>query len=153
MTAATYTKANDWIKNMANGTVDIDADSFKIALSNTAPASEASPPLADGNGVIANVTQIAYTNYTDDLTVDRVLQGITSTQTAGVYMLDSTVNFTITASGGAIAGFRYIYIFDDTSTAPADPIVGVWDYGSTLVLGSGDSAPITFDANGIFRVT
>lgn len=153
MATATFTKANDWIRNALNGTVDLDADTFRIALSNTAPASEASNPLSDGNGVLANVTQISYTNYSDDLTVDRQLQGITSTQTAGVYMLDSTVNFTVTASGGSLAGFRYIYIYDDTSTSPADPIIGVWDYGSTLTLASGDSAPITFDANGIFRIT
>jgi hypothetical protein len=153
MTAATFTKANDWIKNALNGTVDIDADSFKVALSNTAPASEASNPLSDGNGVVANVTQISYTNYTDDLTVDRVLQGITSTQTGGVYMLDSTVNFTITATGGALAAFRYAYIFDDTSTSPADPIIGVWDYGSALTLADGDSAVLTFNVNGIFRIT
>lgn len=153
MATATFTKANDWILNVMNGTVDIDADTFKIALSNTAPASEVSNPLSDGNGVVANVTQISYTNYTDTLTVDRVLQGITSTRSAGVYTLDSTVDFTITASGGALAGFRYIYIFDDTSTAPADPIIGVWDYGSTLTLASGDSAAITFNASGIFTVT
>lgn len=153
MVAATYTKANDWIVNALNGTVDVNADTFKIALSNTAPGSEASNPLSDGNGVLANVTQVSYTNYTDDLTVDRTLQGISSTQTGGVYTLDSTVNFTITASGGAIAGFRYIYLYDDTSTSPADPIVAVWDYGSTLTLADGDSAPITFNASGIHTIT
>jgi hypothetical protein len=153
MATATFTKINDWIKNMANGTVDMDADVFRIALSNTAPASEASNPTADNNGILANVTQIAYTNYADDLTVDRQLQGITSTQTAGVYMFDSTVNFTISASGGNLAAFRYIYVYDDTSTAPVDPLVGVWDYGSALTLLSGDSAPITFDVNGMFRIT
>ena len=153
MGTATFTKINDWIVNMANGTVDIDADSFKIALSNTAPASEVSNPTADGNGIVANVTQISYTNYTDTLTVDRVLQGITSTRTSGVYTLDSTVDFTITASGGSLAAFRYIYIFDDTSTAPADPLCGVWDYGSAITLLTGDSAAITFNASGIFTIT
>jgi hypothetical protein len=153
MATATFTKINDWVKNMANGTVDMDADTFRIALSNTAPASEASNPTADNNGILANVTQISYTNYTDDLTVDRQLQGITSTSTSGVYMFDSTVNFTITASGGSLAGFRYIYVYDDTSTAPVDPLVGVWDYGSTLTLASGDSAPITFNVNGMFTIT
>ena len=153
MATATFTKINDWVRNALNGTVDVDADTFRIALSNTAPASEASNPTADGNGVLANVTQISYTNYTDDLTVDRQLQGITSTSPSGVYMFDSTVNFTITASGGAIAAFRYIYVYDDTSTAPVDPLVGVWDYGSSLTLNSGDSAPVTFDANGMFRIT
>lgn len=153
MVAMTYTKANDWILNLSNGTVDVDADTFRIALSNTAPASEASNPLNDGNGILANVTQIAYTNYTDTLTVDRQLQGITSTRSAGVYTLDSTVDFTITASGGAIATFRYIYLYDDTSTAPVDPIVCVWDYGSAVTLNSGDSLALTFNASGIYTIT
>jgi len=153
MVAMTYTKANDWILNAMNGTVDIDGDTFRIALSNTAPASEASNPLNDGNGVLANVTQISYTNYSDTLTVDRQLQGITSTRSSGVYTLDSTVDFTITASGGTLATFRYIYLYDDTSTAPADPIVCVWDYGSPVALASGDSLALSFNASGILTIT
>ncbi len=150
---ATFTKINDWLENKANGTVDMNADTFMIALSNTAPASETSDPTADNNGVLANVTQIAYTNYTDNLTVDRTLEGITSAQAAGTYTLDSTVNITVTASGGAIAGFRYIYLYDDTSTSPADPLVCVWDHGSTINLADGDSANLTFNASGIYTQT
>lgn len=148
---ATFTKINDWLDNMADAS-DMNADTFMIALSNTAPASETSNPTADGNGVLANVTQIAYTNYTDTLTVDRTLEGITSSQASGTYTFDSTVNFTITASGGALADFRYIYIYNDTPTSPADPLVGVWDHGSTISLGSGSSATVTFNASGIFTI-
>lgn len=149
---ATFTKINDWLENMANGDVDMNADSFKLALSNTAPASETPIPTTDGNGIVANVTEIAYTNYTDDLTVDRVLEGVTSAQTAGAYKFDAN-DIVITASGGAIADFRYIYIFDDTAVAPADPLIGVWDNGAAISLADGSSATITIHADGLFGIT
>lgn len=147
---ATGSKIADWIENM--GTVaNLASDSFKIALSNTAPASEASNPTATGNGVVANVTQISYTNYSDDLTVDRTLQSVTFAESGGTTTFDAA-NFVITASGGTLATFRYIYVFDDTPTSPADPLVGVWDHGSGISLANTQTATITFNASGIFTV-
>jgi hypothetical protein len=148
---ATFIKINDWIKNMANGTVDVDGDTFRVALSNTAPASEASNPTSSGNGVLANVTQISYTNYTDSLTVDRQLQSVTSAESGGTYTFDAA-DFTITASGGALATWRYLYVYDDTSTAPADALVAVWDQGSAISLASGETININWNASGLFTV-
>ena len=148
---ATFTKINDWVANMANA-ADMNADSFMIALSNTAPASEAPIPTSDTNGVLANVTQIAYTNYTDDLGVDRTLEGVASTQTGGVYTFNAN-DIVITASGGAIADFRYIYVYDDTVATPLKPLLGVWDHGTTIALADGSSATITVNASGLFTIT
>jgi len=150
MATWSFTKINDWLDNMAD-VADMNGDSFKIALTNTAPASETSNPTADGNGIVANITQISYTNYTDSLTVDRTLQSVTSAQASGTYTFDCA-DFTITASGGAIADFRYLYIFDDTPTSPADPLVGVWDAGSTITLNSGDTLNVNINASGIFTI-
>ena len=147
---ATFTKANDWVENMLEVS-DMDGDTFKIALSNTAPASETSNPLNDTNGVLANVTQISYTNYTDDMATDRQLENVTSSQSGGTYTFDAD-DIVITASGGALADFRYIYLFDDTPTSPADPIVGVWDHGSTISLANGESATISWSGSGIFTL-
>lgn len=148
---ATFIKINDWLVNLANA-ADMNADTFRLALSNTAPAAEVSNPTADGNGVLANVTQIAYTNYSDDLTVDRQLEAVTSAQAGGVYTFDFG-DVVITASGGAIADFRYIYVYDDTVAAPADPLVAVWDHGSAISLAEGSSATITVNASGAFTIT
>ena len=145
---ATYTKIQDWVESLVEG-ANLGSDTFAIALSNTAPASESSNPTLSGNGVIANVTQISYTNYTDDLTADRVLESVTSTESSGTLTFDAG-NFTITASGGAIADFRYIYIYDDTLAS--DPLVAVWDNGAAISLASGDSASINFNASGIFTL-
>jgi hypothetical protein len=128
---------------------NLGSDTFKVALSNTAPGSESSNPTSSGNGVLANVTQIAYTNYSDDLTTDRTLESVTSSEASGTLTFDAG-DFTITASGGAIADFRYIYLFDDTLAG--DPLVCVWDHGSTISLADGDSAAITVNASGIFTV-
>jgi len=145
---ATFTKANDWVDYLVED-VDMASDTFMIALSNTAPGSETPDPTADTNGVIANVTQISYTNYTDDMTVDRTLENVSSTQTSGTYTFDAD-DIVITASGGALADFRYVYLYDDTVTG--DPIVGVWDNGSAISLGDGDSVTISWSASGIFTV-
>ena len=146
---ATYAKINDWV-NLLIESANPDTDNFSIALSNTAPASESSNPLLDGNGILANVTQIAYTNYSDTLAVDRRLEGTAGTSTGGVYKFDAD-DFTITASGGAIAGWRYLYVFDDTLTD--DPLVAVWDFGSTITLADTNVSQINFAAAGLFTVT
>lgn len=150
---ATFNKVNDWIVNLHNANaLDIDADTLQFKLTNTAFASETPNPLTDTNGIAANATDIVYTNYTDDMTVDRVLEGVGSTQTAGVYKLDAN-DIVITASGGALATFQFVYLFDQSVPAPVDPLMGAWDHGATIDLANGESATITWNAGGIYTVT
>lgn len=150
---ATFTKVNDFVLNLCEA-IDIDGDTLQLAFSNTAPASESSNPTADGNGILGNVTQVAYTNWTDDLTVDRVLTSgtTTHTQTSGTFTLDYGADIVITASGGAIATWQRIYLFDQTVASPVDPLICMWDHGSGIALGDGDSATLQFNASGIFTL-
>ena len=149
---ATFTKIPDFVEDMPEKVHNLASDTLMIALSNTAPGSEASPTTTSGNGVLANVTQIAYTNYSDDMTVDRRLQSVTSTETGGTYTLDAA-DIVITASGGSLPTFRYIYLYNDTPTAPADPLIGVWDHGSGITLATGESATIAWNASGILTLS
>lgn len=151
---ATFNKINDFVQNL-HEVIDINNDTLRLAFSNTAPASETTNPTTDGNGILANVTQISYANWTDDLAVDRVLTAgnVSSGQTGGTYTLDYTADIVITASGGAIAAWRYIYLLDDTPTAPADPLICYWDNGSAINLNNGDSATLSFNASGIYTMT
>ena len=142
---ASFTKVNDFVVNLANA-MDLDSDTLKVALCNTDPASGTSV-VSDGNGVLANVTEIAYTNLSA-----RTLQNVTSTQTSGTYKL-SADDLVLTASGGSVAPFRYVVIYNDTPTSPADPIVGYYDYGSALTLNDGDTFTIDIGANGILTLT
>lgn len=139
---ASFSKANDWVVNESE-LADLDNDQFAVALSNTAPASETPDPLTDGNGVLANVTEISYTNLSNlNLTT------IASEQTAGVYKLDFS-DLVLTASGGSVGPFRYVYIYDDT--VAGDPLVGVYDLGSAVTITDGSSRTLKFHANGFLN--
>ena len=142
---ASFTKVNDFVVNLANA-MDLDSDTLKVALCNTDPASGTSV-VSDGNGVLANVTEIAYTNLSA-----RTLQNVTSTQTSGTYKL-SADDLVLTASGGSVAPFRYVVIYNDTPSSPADPLIGYYDYGSSLTLNDGDTFTIDIGANGILTLT
>ena len=142
---ASFTKVNDFVVNLANA-MDLDSDTLKVALCNTDPTSGTSI-VTDGNGVLANVTEISYTNLSA-----RTLQNVTSTQTSGTYKL-SADDLVLTASGGSVAAFRYVIIYNDTPTSPADPIVGYYDYGSSLTLNDGDTFKIEIGANGFLTLT
>lgn len=143
---ATFAKANDWVENESE-VVDLDGDQFVVALSNTAPASETNNPLTDTKGVLANVTQITYTNLST-----RNLTRVASGQTAGTYKLDFD-DLVLTASGGSVGPFRYVYVYDDTPTSPADPVVGVYDLGAPVTITDGSSRTLKFHANGFMNKT
>lgn len=142
---ASFTKVNDFVVNLANA-MDLDADTLVVALSNTDPTAGTNV-VSDGNGVLANISQISYTNLSS-----RTLANVTSTQTSGTYKL-SADDLTLTASGGSVAAFRYIVIYDDTVTSPADPVIGYYDYGTSLTLNDGDTFTIDIGANGILTLT
>ena len=136
---ATFNKVNDFVENAVHN-MDLESDTFVVALSNTAPGSEASNPTTDGNGVLTNVTEVSYTNLSS-----RTLVTASSSQSSGTYRLVLN-DLTLTASGGSVGPFRYVYIYNDTVTTPADPLVGYYDYGSALTLSDGDSLTLDFSA-------
>lgn len=143
---ATFNKVNDFVVNAVHN-MDLESDQIVVALSNTAPASETSNPASDGNGILGNVTEVSYTNLSS-----RNVTTTSSTQTSGTYKLVLT-DITLTSSGGATGPFRYVYIYDDTVTSPADPLIGYYDYGSSLTLNDGDSLTVDFSAaNGVVQI-
>ena len=143
---ATFSKVNDFVENAVHN-MDLESDQIVVALSDTAPGSETSDPTSDGNGVLANVSEVAYTNLSS-----RNVTTSTSSQTAGTYKL-VLADLTLTSSGGSTGPFRYVYLYNDTVTTPADPLVGYYDYGSSLTLNDGDSLTIDFSAaNGVLQI-
>jgi hypothetical protein len=144
---ATFNKVNDFVANAVHN-MDLESDQIVVALSNTAPGSEASNPATDGNGVLANVTEISYTNCSS-----RNVTTTSSTQTGGTYKL-VLADITLTASGGDVGPFRYLYLYNDTVTSPADPLIGYYDYGLSLTLNDGDSFTLDFSAaNGVLQIS
>ena len=144
---ATFTKINDFVEHIAEGVHNLSTGTLTIALSNTAPASETSNPTADGNGALANVTQIAYTNLSS-----RVITTSSSAQTGGTYKLTLT-DLVLTASG-AVATFQYVYVYNDSAISPADALICVYDYGSAVTMANGETFTVDFDdANGLLQIT
>jgi hypothetical protein len=108
---------------------NLGTDQFVIALTNSAPIAI--------NSVLADLTQISYTNLSS-----RNLTTASSSQTGGTYTLTFN-DLTLTASG-AVATFRYVVVYDDTPTSPADPLVGWLDYGSSITMANAETFLIDF---------
>ena len=141
---AQFNKINDFVEYAVEG-MNLGSDTLKVTLSNTAPASETTPPTGDGDGILANVTQISNIGNVADVT----LSGVTSSQTGGTYKLSAT-DKELSATG-TVGPFQYIYIYDDT--VAGDPLIGYYDYGSAITLQNGDSFTIDFGVNGILTLT
>lgn len=132
---ATFNKFNSFVEALAEGTHNLGADTLTIALTNTAPVAT--------NTVLANITEISYTNLSS-----RVLTSVTSSQTSGTYTLDAA-DLVLTASG-TVPTFRYVVLYNDTATS--DELIGYYDYGSAVDLLNGETFTITFDASGILTL-
>lgn len=145
--AVSFIKLNGFVEHLAEKVHNLGSDALTLALSNTAPGSEITPPTgATADCVLANVTQVAYTNLSS-----RVLTGVTSAQSGGTYTLDAA-DLTLTSSGGSTGPFRYVYLYNDTPTSPADPLIGYYDYGSSITLAAGETLDVTFNASGILTI-
>lgn len=134
---ASFNKFNQFVENLAKGVHNFTSDSTcTVTVFLTAAANA---PVA-GNSVLADLTQVSYTNLSS-----RVVTGITAEQSSGTVGFTAT-DLVLTASG-AVATFRYVGIYDDDPTSPADPLIGWWDYGADLTLANGDTFTIDFATN------
>lgn len=129
---ATYNKFNQTVEDIAEGVYTCSTDQFTVAL-----CAAANAPVAT-NTVLANLTEISYTNLSS-----RNLTTSSSGQTTGTFT-QLFADLVLTASGGAVAAFRYVIIFNNTPTTPADPLLCWYDYGSDLTLADTETLTIDF---------
>lgn len=138
---ATFQKFNQFVEDLAEKVHNLGSDQLAVALTATANA-----PVAT-NSVLANLTQISYTNLSS-----RNITTSSSAQSSGTYKLVLS-DLVLTASG-TVASFQYVVIYNDTPTSPADPLIGFYDYGSGLVLNNGETFTINFDdTNGVLQIS
>ena len=125
---ATFNKFNSFAEALTES-INLGTDQFVIALTNTAPTS--------ANSVLTAITQISYTNLSS-----RNVTTTSSSQTSGTYTL-VLADLVLTASG-SVGPFRYVVLYDDTPTSPADPLVGWWDYGSSITMANAETFTVDF---------
>jgi hypothetical protein len=138
---ASFNKFNAFVADVANKVHNLGSDTLKVMLSNTAPVA--------GNAIKTDITEIAAGNGYSAGGVQATQ--VSSSQSGGLYKLILN-NAVFTASGGSIATFRYAVLYNST---PANGnLIGWWDYGTTLVITSGNSFTVQFDAsNGVLQLT
>lgn len=135
---ASYVKFQQFVEDLAHQVHGLDSDQLVIALTAAANA-----PSVSADAVLADLTEISYTNCSS-----RNVTTASSGQTTGTYTLALT-DLVLTASGGTVGPFRYVILYNDTPTSPADPLIGYWDYGSDLTLQDTETFTIDFAANSI----
>ena len=134
---ATFTKFNSFVEALAEKVHNLGSDTLTWALTNSAPSA--------ANTVLANITQITYTNLSA-----RVPTISSSSQTSGTYKL-VLADLVLTASGGTVGPFRYAVLYNDTATN--DELIGSYDYGSSITLADGETFTIDADAtNGVLQL-
>lgn len=127
-----FNKFNAFVEHLAEGVHNLGSNQLVVALTNTLPTA--------ANSVLADITQISYTNLSS-----RNVTTASSSQTSGTYSL--VCNDLVLTASGAVATFRYVVLYNDTPTSPADPLIGWYDYGAAVTLANAETFTVDFGAN------
>ncbi len=142
---STYVKYNQFVSDLFNKVHDLlgttpgsDCDCLKVMLSNT------SGDVATSLATRSQVTEIANGNgyATGGLPASGGLNS--GAAASGTFTLTGTKQVW-TSSGSGMAAFRYVILYNDTPTSPADPLISSWDYGSALTLAVGETFTVKFN--------
>lgn len=138
---ASLTKFYAFVEHLAEKVHNLGSDTLMVAL-----VAAANAPV-QSNSVLADLTQASYTYCSS-----RALSITSSAQTTGTYKL-IIADLILSASGGSVGPFRYVVVYNDTPTSPADPLIGMYDYGSDLTLADGESLTLDFSpTNGLLQL-
>lgn len=131
-------KFNATVKELAEGAFLCAVDNLKVMLTNTLPVATntlygdiSAGEVANGNGYTTGGTQATL---------------VTSAQSSGTYTL--TLNNVVFTATGAMGPFRYAVLYDSTTTSPLKPLLGWWDYGSSLTLQNTDTWTVAWNGGG-----
>lgn len=137
---AAFNKFQSFVEAQAEKLHNLGSDQLAVAFTAAANAP------VNTNTAIANLTQISYTNLATSL----LLTTTSSAQTSGTYKLILS-DLTVTASGGALATFRYVVLYNFTT--PTGLLIGWWDIGRNVTLNDTDALLIDFSqVNGVLQV-
>ena len=136
-----YVKYETFIQNLADKVIDFygATDTYKAVIHTDAP-------VVATDATVADLTQISGSN---GYTTGGSSIAFNSTRTGGTITATAT-DVTWTASGGNLGASttgRYVSVYDDTPTSPADPLVCSFDYGATFTVADGESFTLDFGAS------
>ena len=129
---ATYVKNYQFVEDVAHKVHNLSSDALTYYLTTNAAAP------AQTNSVLADITEIAYTNLSTRVAGTPT----TAAQTTGTYLL-LLPDLVLTASG-AVATFRWVGLYNDTTVTPTDALISYWDYGSDLTLANTETLTIDY---------
>lgn len=133
---ATFNRFDVFSENLAEKVHDLNADTLRVYLSNTAPNAATHAVKADiaeisgGNGYTANGEDTQ-----------------NATSRTGAVTSVTGVDITWTATGAGFGPWRYAILYNDTPTSPADPLIGWWDYGSSQSTAAGEQVVVDFSTS------
>ena len=139
---ATFNKFSDFVQQLLLGTHNLDLGGtstgatvavMKAYLTTAIPSAT--------NSVKADVVEMPpgqgnYSTGGADITNAVARTGGTAIVTA--------VDVVWTGTGTGFGPFRYVVLYNDTPTSPADPLVGYYDYGSNVSVGASETFTLDF---------
>jgi len=126
--------------------INPSTDTVKVMLTNTAPVAT--------NSLYGDISANEVAGGSGYVTGGATLTLVSSGQSSGIYKyIASAANPTWTSSG-TIGPLRYVVVYDATPTTPLKPLLGFWDFGSSVTLNSGDTFTVQLDAtNGVYQLS
>lgn len=144
---AAFNKFNQFVLDLGNKVHNLNSDTLKLYLTNTAPVGTNAVKADLGAELTTTNSNYTTGGITVPATVSYTLSGITAK------LATNGADPVITATG-TTASFRYVVLYNDTPTSPAKPLIGWWDYGSSITLANGDTFTIDLDpTNGILQLS
>lgn len=130
---ASFNFFREFRTNLAKGAFNFTSDSTCTVTVALTAAGNAPVNTYDE---LADLTEISYTNASS-----RVVTGVSVSESGGTVSFNAS-DLTITASGGPVATFRYVVLYDDDSSG--DKLIGWYDVGSDVTLADGSTFTINF---------
>jgi hypothetical protein len=131
---AKFNKFNQFAGDVGLAVHDLNADTLKIYLTNNTPSVSDDAVKADLAG-ITEENGYAPADITN-----------TYSQTSGLGTLAGT-DVVLTASGGSFGPFRYVVLYNDSTTVKTDPLIGYWDYGVEVTVPTGETFTVDFSTS------
>ena len=132
---ATFNKFECFVGDLGDQVHDLAAtgDTLRVYLTNNVPSASADSVKGDLAGATEQNGYAAADIQND------------WSETSGTGTLTG-VDITVTATG-AVGPFQYVVLYNDTTAALTDPLIGWWDYGSEVTLANGETFDIDFGAS------